>query len=193
MKHWTRKERRTIVEDRWLKLFADTCELPNGHTVEPFYVIEEKEWVHIVAINSEGSVLLTKQYRYAADIVCTELPCGAVEDREEPLAAAKRELKEETGFEANQWALLAVTYANPARQTNRVHCYLARDLRDTKIQNLDISEDIDFLFSSIPEVRKMIGSGEFAQALHVASLLLAAEVLRESNQSVQTSPTGRPV
>lgn len=179
MKHWTRKNRRVVVEDRWLKLYADSCELPNGQSIEPFYVVEEKEWVHIVAIDQNGEVLVTKQYRYAADIVCTELPCGAVEDGEAPLAAAKRELKEETGYEANEWIRLHVSYANPARQTNRIHCYLARDLHDSGIRDLDVSEDIVCKFSSRSDVKKFIHSGEFAQSLHIASFLMACEYLQE--------------
>ena len=178
MKPWTRKKRSVLINDRWLTLYADDCQLPNGQILAPFYVMDEKEWVHVVAIDSRGLFLVTRQYRYAADVVCTELPCGAAEEGESHLNAAKRELKEETGFEAEDWALLGTMYANPARQTNRIHCYLARGLRDGGSQSLDVSEDITFEFKPLSEIKAMIHSGEFGQALHIASLLLAAEHLQ---------------
>ena len=190
MKHWIRNDRRVVIKDRWLTLYADGCQLPNGHTLDPYYVIEERDWVHVVAIDSLGEVLVTRQYRYAANVVCTELPCGAVEDDETPLAAANRELKEETGFEAQEWELLSVNYANPARQTNRIYCYIARDLNDSGTRALDVSEDISFEFQPIAEIKNMIQSGEFAQALHVASILMASEYLNKPNKPVQTMPPG---
>ncbi|MBI5381508.1 MAG: NUDIX hydrolase [Opitutae bacterium] len=179
MKHWTRTNRRTLIKDRWLTLYADDCLLPNGVTITPYYVMDEKEWVHIVAVDSQGLVLVTRQYRYATNVICAELPCGAAEEDELPLNAAKRELKEETGFEAADWSPLGVMYANPARQTNRIHCYLARELHDSGHRTLDISEDIAFKFMSLPEIKRMIHSGEFGQALHIASFFLAAEHLNQ--------------
>lgn len=178
MKPWRTKSRRTLVEDAWITLHADECELPNGKLVSPFYVLEEKEWVHIVAVNSSGEVLLTRQYRHAAGLVCTELPCGAAEAGEDPLEAAKRELREETGHTAEEWTKVAALFANPARQTNRVHCFLARGLDQVGPQALDDSEGISFEFVTEAEVMHRIQNGEFCQALHVASYLLAVAVLQ---------------
>lgn len=152
---------------------------PTDIFLSPFYVIEEKEWVHVVAINAQGEFLLTRQYRYPARMVCSELPCGCVDEGEEPLAAAQRELGEETGFVAGQWTPFAVFHANPARQTNRVHCFLARQLTLAGPPSLDDSEDITCEFAKPAEVMRRIRAGDFAQGLHVASYLLALESLRE--------------
>jgi len=187
MEHWIRTGRRTLIKDRWLTLHADDCLLPNGKAITPFYVMDEKEWVHVVAIDSRGLILITRQYRYAANIVCAELPCGAAEAGEAPLSAAQRELKEETGFAATDWTLLGVMYANPARQTNRIHCYLARGLNGGGKQTLDISEEIAFAFQSVGEIRAMIQTGEFGQALHIASLSLATEYLNAAAQGAGVS------
>ena len=180
MKPWRTRSRRTLVQDRWISLHADECELSNGRLISPYYVMEEKEWVHIVAMNSSGEVLLTRQYRHAAKLVCCELPCGVAEAGEDPLEAAKRELKEETGHTADEWAKVSALFANPARQTNRVHCFLARGLKKVGTQSLDDSEEISFEFVSPAEVTRRIQQGDFCQALHVASYLLAVGSLNQT-------------
>jgi len=133
-------------------------------------------------------MLLTRQYRYAANVTCGELPFGAAKEGEEPLTAAKHELKEETGYVAHHWTELAVLFANPARQTNRIHCFLARTLSLVGAQTLDATEDITFEFVPCPEVLRRIRYGDFAQALHVGSFLLALEFLKDEPNK-PTDPT----
>lgn len=183
MKHWITKSRTTLVKDRWISLHADECELPNGRVIAPYYVMEEREWVHIVALNPAGEILLTRQYRYAANLVCSELPCGVADEGEDPLAAAKRELKEETGHMADEWTQFAVLFANPARQTNRIHCFLARGLKLVGAQTLDETEEIAFEFAPHEEIMRRIEKGDFCQALHVASYFLAVEFLKHAGGS----------
>jgi 8-oxo-dGTP pyrophosphatase MutT (NUDIX family) len=107
-----------------LTLRADDCELPNGHRLNPYYVLEEKDWVQIFGVASNSRVLTVKQYRHAGNVTCVELPGGVVDHGETPIAAARRELLEETSFEAATWTKVASVFANPARQTNRVHVFL---------------------------------------------------------------------
>jgi 8-oxo-dGTP pyrophosphatase MutT (NUDIX family) len=169
MRPWKRLASNPTIESRWLKVTADACELPNGAVVEPYFVIHEPEWVHILAINAKREVLVVRQYRYAADAVCAELPGGAAESSESPLAAAKRELLEETGYAAGTWSYVGALFANPARQTNRVHLFVAEDLSLVGSQTLDASEDIEFKFLSVAGIQRAIEEGQFSQALHVAS------------------------
>jgi ADP-ribose pyrophosphatase len=133
--------------------------------------MEEGEWVHIVALNSDGKILLTRQYRHAANVICNELPCGVANEAEDPLEAAKRELREETGYVADEWTKLAVLFANPARQTNRIHCFLARGLKKVSAQTLDETEEISFEFVSQDEVLRQIENGDFCQALSCGFIL----------------------
>ena len=138
--------------------------------------------MQVVAMDSSQRFLIVRQYRYAANIVCHELPGGIVEDGESPLDAAKRELKEETGYEASSWKELPPMYANPARQTNQIHCFIARNLRNTGKQLFDDSEVIEFEFLTMLEVKDRIQGGEFCQALHVSSFLLAVDALDRSQR-----------
>lgn len=177
MKPWKIVDSRYLLKDLWMRLRADTCELPGGRTIGPYYVLEEREWVNIVAVGETGDVLTVRQYRHGAGVFCTELPGGVVDECESPMAAAVRELQEETGYVAGSWEEVGQLFANPARQNNRVHVFLARDLSLASAQSLDESEDIEFGFVSQPEILRQIREGTFSQALHVASFFVARERL----------------
>lgn len=169
MDAWRTIGSKQLVNDRWLKLTADRCLLANGSVIEPYYVLHESDWVHIFAQEEDGRIVVVQQYRYAAGVVCVELPGGVIDEGERPLDAAKRELSEETGYSAAEWLAVGSMYANPARQTNLVHIFVARELSRSGEQQLDHSEDIEFRVVRIDEVYEMIDKNQFSQALHIAS------------------------
>jgi 8-oxo-dGTP pyrophosphatase MutT (NUDIX family) len=169
MRPWTRLASTTIVEDRWIRVTADRCQLPNGLVLDPFYVVHEKDSAHVFALDAQGRLLLVRQYRHAAGATCLELPGGVVDAGEDPLRAAQRELLEETGHSAPHWEPVGSMFANPARQTNRVHVFVARGAVQIAVPKLDASEDLAVSARSLAEVQAAIDGGEFSQALHIAS------------------------
>jgi 8-oxo-dGTP pyrophosphatase MutT (NUDIX family) len=173
---WKTLERRDVVRDRWLRLRADRCEMRPGVVLDPFYVMEEPDWVHTVALNAAGEVLLVRQYRYPADVFTWELPGGWINPGEEPLAAAQRELREETGATAPRWRFVAAPHPNPARQTNRVHCFLAEGTVAAGPSSPDATEAIESAFFPVPAVHGLIRAGSFSQATHIGLLHLALGV-----------------
>jgi ADP-ribose pyrophosphatase YjhB (NUDIX family) len=171
---WKTIESRYIHSDRWLTLRADRCLTPEGITIEPYYVIEAREWVHIFAINKQSEVLITRQYRHGAGVICYELPCGEVEETDTSVVeAAKRELLEETGCSSAHFELAGSSFANPARQSNRIYTFICYDAATLREPSPDENEVLDFKFIRLDELFELINNGTFSQSLHLGSVLLA--------------------
>lgn len=155
-----------ILETRYIRprFRMDKVELANGNLLDAT-IFEFRSWANIVALTRTGEVVLVRQYRHGVRDVLLEFPGGVVEDGEAPLAGAKRELLEETGFTASQWVEVGKLYPNPALQTNTLYCYLALDAEKVGGQNLDAGEDIEIHLMPLDELVDLAKRGEFPHAL----------------------------
>lgn len=154
----------------WLTVRRDTVELPNGTVHPEYYVLEYPKWINVIALTPEGKFVMVKQYRHGLGIVATELCAGVVEDNEDPLEGAKRELLEETGFGGGEWELSMVISANPGSQNNLAYCYIARNVVQMTEQHLDATEDIRVELLTEDEVYSMLLSDNLKQSLMAAPL-----------------------
>ncbi len=163
-----------ILESNYLRprIRIDTCELPNGKVFEPM-VLEFRTWANVLAITKDKQAVLVRQYRHGVQEVLLELPGGIVEDGEDPMDGIRRELLEETGYSASNIVEVGVVYPNPANQTNRLYCFLAMDVEQVGVQNLDDGEDIDVQLLPLDELTSIFKRGGFPHALHVAVLFHA--------------------
>jgi 8-oxo-dGTP pyrophosphatase MutT (NUDIX family) len=175
---WKIVSSRYLIRDSWMRLRADHCEMADGTRLDPYYVQEPPDWVHIVALDARERMLIIRQYRHGAGLISTELPCGAVMPGETAVQAAARELREETGCTADTFVTLPILSPNPACYANRIHAFVATDTRLIGAQALDETEEIEFEFLPIPVVLRLVDRGAFPQALHIASLFLALRFLR---------------
>lgn len=99
LEKWQTKDSKILVEDRWIKLRADTCITAEGHTVSPFYVLEYSAWANCFVIDESGDVVMVKHYRHGIDDFVLELVSGGIEEADtSPLEGMKRELAEELGY-----------------------------------------------------------------------------------------------
>jgi 8-oxo-dGTP pyrophosphatase MutT (NUDIX family) len=151
---------------------VDTVEVANGRTFEPF-VFEFRSWANTVAITKNNEVVLVKQYRHGVQENLLELPGGVVDEGEDPLAGAQRELMEETGYSADNFVEVGRIYPNPAIQENTLFCYLATDVELTGEQHFDETEEIEVHLVKLDELLGMVRNGKFKHALHVAVLFQA--------------------
>lgn len=167
---WKILDSKYIIKRPWLTARVDKVELPNGTVHPEYYVLEYPSWINVIAITTEGKFVMVEQYRHGLGDVFTEICAGVVENGEEPLHAAQRELMEETGYGKGNWQLFTVLSANPGTTTNLTYTYLATDVEPVSTQHLDETEDIAVKLLSPEEVRGMLLKDELKQALMAAPL-----------------------
>ena len=158
-----------ILETNYLR---DKCELSNNQILEPL-VLEYGTWVTILALTKDSEALMIRQYRHGIQQVIWEFPGGGVEDGENPLDAAKRELLEETGYTGQEFFETGMVSPNPASQTNFMYSFLALNAERVGKQSLDETEEIEVFLKPLDEVIEMAKKGDIFQALHISTLFAA--------------------
>ena len=167
---WRTLDQKYLIKRPWLTARVDKVQLPTGAVIDEYYVLEYPDWVNTIAITKEGKFVFVRQYRYAIGKTVNELCAGVIEQGEEPMAAAKRELLEETGFGGGTWQEWMTISANPSTHTNLTHCFLAIGVERLEGQHLDKGEDIEVKIFTREEVLDMLQKGEVWQSLMAAPL-----------------------
>jgi 8-oxo-dGTP pyrophosphatase MutT (NUDIX family) len=169
---WTTLGSERIIDDPpWLTARRDRVQLPNGQTVDGYWVIEQPPWANVVAVTETDEVVLISQYRHGLGRRGLEIPGGYVDEGESALEGAQRELLEETGYGGGDWKELLTLAPNPAILNNLLHCFVATGVRVLAAPAREASEDLDVELHARDQIPALIQNGEIHHALHVAPLL----------------------
>ena len=186
---WEEISTEHIVKDEWVDFKKSAYRFPDGSVFEPYYSYSRKNYVVIIASDPDGNYLCVRQYRQGIAKVTTEFPAGAIEWDEQKamtcgsanvrptladaLGAAKRELREETGYESDEWRPLQVIASNATMADNYAYVYVATNCRKVAAQDLDETEFLNVSLHTASELDQMVRSGDFEQAVHIAAWLLS--------------------
>jgi 8-oxo-dGTP pyrophosphatase MutT (NUDIX family) len=171
-KPWQLLSSRYLHREPWLTVRQDHVRLPNGAQIDNYYVLEYSDWVHVIALTPDKKLVMIRQYRHAIGKTYWELPAGVAEGKDGDLmAAAQRELLEETGYGGGQWDHWMTLSANCSTHSNRSHTFLARNVTCLAPASLESTEEVTTHLLPIPEARKIVLEGGVMQALNAAPLL----------------------
>ncbi len=163
---------KNVYNGKILDLYVDEVLLPNGNTSVREY-IKHVGAACVVPVDDEGNVIVEKQFRYPFNTVLTEIPAGKLDSKQEPhLEAALRELKEETGYEAEEMIYLGEYYPTCAYSDETIHMYLAKGLRRGE-QKLDDDEFVDVIKVPLKTLIEQIMAGEIKDGKTQTALLKA--------------------
>ncbi len=159
-----------VFSGKLLNVFSDEIELPDGNKAGREY-IKHVGAVCVVALTDDNKVIVERQYRYPMQEVTLEIPAGKLDSKnEDPLEAAKRELKEETGAVADKMTYLGKFYPTPAYSDEVIHMYLAEGLHFEE-QSLDDDEFLTVELIPVTELADAITADKVPDGKTQAAIL----------------------
>lgn len=190
--YWELINEEHIIQDAWIDFRRNEYKLPDGQTISPVYNYSKHSFSLVVATDRSGNFICVRQYRHGIDEITTEFPAGGIEyakkedatsepyitkeniiaSEDEAFEAAKRELREETGYTSDNWTHLLTIPANATISNSNVHIYSATDCTLSASQELDDTEFLNVVTLSEAELLSAINGGDFKQALHVLAYYL---------------------
>ena len=125
---WINLDSETLGDYSVFRLRRDRNRSADGSKTSHFYVLEAPAWINVVPVTRDGQVVMIRQYRHGTREITLEIPGGMTDPGDtSPAAAARRELREETGYDCEELVELGALAPNPAIQDNRIYTFLARD------------------------------------------------------------------
>ena len=169
---WAQESESIRQDSRLFQQIVAQRRSPHTGREHAFYRLRGPDWVNVVAFTRTGELLVVEQFRHGIDAPTLEIPGGGCDPGETPAEAARRELREETGFVSGHWVALGSCTPNPATQNNRCHTFLALDCDPDGALELDPAEELQVWAFSWPEWLACMRSGEIHHALVLSAFQL---------------------
>ncbi len=173
---WRWLSKTTLLEvSPWLEVIRERVELPDGRRLDGYYTIRLPAYVVVIAVTYEGLLVAERHYRPALRKVSVTVPAGYLLDSEDPVSGAKRELREETGYEASQWTPLGEFVVDGNRGCGTAFAFLAQGARQVADRDgHDLAEMTDELIepAAFTTLLRSGGAHELATAAALGLALL---------------------
>jgi ADP-ribose pyrophosphatase len=166
---WKRIESDEVANCRVFKVRRDLCRRDKDDAEASFFVVENPDWVNIIALTIDKNVVMIEQFRCGAEEIILEIPGGMVDADEDVALAAARELLEETGYAPREMINLGKSLPNPAIQNNTIHHFLALDCEKTEETNFDEHESVVAKLVALDKIPELIASGAITHSLVVTA------------------------
>jgi len=170
LKEWPLVTSETLLSLRVFELRRNRCRSPRTGAEHDFFVLSGRDWCNTVPLTDDGEVVLIRQFRHGTRETTLEIPGGIIDPGDaSPAEAARRELLEETGCEANIIESIGVVAPNPAIQSNACYSFVARGVKQVAEPKLDAAEDIEVVRLPLHEIPRRIAAGEVRHALVIVA------------------------
>lgn len=182
-KGWQIDPPRTLFATSIMQVVTSKVRCERTGKSQDFYKFAFPSWVNVVATTAIGELVFIRQYRFGTARVELEIPGGAVDDGEDPLAAGLRELLEETGYAGENSRIIGKVCPNPAIQSNFCYTVLVENVRQIAQPQQDDLEDIQILILPRTEVYSLVAGGEIGHGLVLNGLMFYALELQKNLKS----------
>lgn len=170
---WKLLNRKKVYGSKFLNVYEDKIELPNGSVIDDYTVIEKPSVVMIVATDEKDNIIILDEYKYAVGETLLTLPAGHLDKNELPVEAAKRELLEETGFSGGSFENLGILYDYPTKDIHKVYVIRAKNVIQTHKTQHEDTENINLRLISIEELKDQIKNREWKTSTALAAITIS--------------------
>jgi ADP-ribose pyrophosphatase len=174
MKPWKTNSRKLVLYNApWLTVEHHNIELPDGKLIPNWPWVITPDYVNVVAVTEDERFICFRQVKYGIEGVTLAVVGGYVKEGEEPLSAAKREVLEETGYEAPDWLSLGSYLVDPNRGIATGHLFLARNARYVTPRDADDLEEQQLVLLTRKQIENALETGEIKVLAWAAAVVFA--------------------
>lgn len=177
LERWKVISSKMVLDTPWYKVQEEEVEIKPGKRIQ-YSVSLWHDIVFIVALTKDQEIVLVRQYKHGPQEIMLDTPAGYIDKGEDPLAAAKRELAEETGYTSDKWQKIGFFHQNTAKERgNNIHVFLVQEVTQSNPQELDETENIEVITRPFTEAKELIKSGKINSTGSAISIFLAQDYI----------------